>query len=87
MRLKRVTRMIKIFLYIIFEASSAGTLYKARLPQPDLKTCLQVLKETKAAFPQKTTENELGVVITCGGGNIERYYNSTWWKDESKASN
>lgn len=72
-----------IYLYIMFEMSAAGSVYKWRIPQADMVTCLKVLKETKAAFP-KTTENELGVVFTCGGEKIERFYNGAWWKDKGK---
>jgi hypothetical protein len=74
--------MEAIYLYVLFEMSAAGQVYKWRVKQPDMKTCIQTLKETKAQFP-KTSENELGVVITCGGA-IERFYSTAWHRDEKK---
>jgi len=64
-----------IYLYVLFELSSAGSVYKWRIPQPDLATCLKVVKETKAE-----TKGELGVVVTCGGEKIEKFYSISWSK-------
>lgn len=75
-----------VFLYVLFEMSAAGSVYKWRIPQKDWATCLKNLKETKAAFPNKTSENELGVVVTCGGDKIERFYGSKWYSDEAVKS-
>lgn len=68
-----------IYLYILFEMSAAGNVLKWRVPQKDMPACMDALKQTKTAFP-KTTENELGVVVTCGGENVEYYLNGKWSK-------
>ena len=72
-----------IYLYVLFESSAAGNVYKWRIRQPDMPTCIRVLGHTKALFPNKTTENELGVVYTCGG-EVERNYGSKWYVDKKE---
>ena len=68
-------KMTAVFLYVLFETSASNSVLRWRVPQPDMKTCLEVAKETKAIMPQSSDENELAVVVTCGGKDVQHYWN------------
>ncbi len=57
-----------------------GSVYKWRIPQKDMSTCIKILKETKTAFKK----SEVGVVLTCGNAKIERFYGSKWYQDSAE---
>ena len=64
-----------IYLYIMFELSNFGTVYKWRVQQVSMQECLKVLETSKTKIANDGT---LGVAITCGTGEIERFHKGKW---------
>lgn len=75
--------MVEWFLYVIFETSQGQDAY--RVAQPNQSECLRALSATKLSVSQGA-ESERSVVVFCGGREVQRHYNGTWWRDDVRSS-
>lgn len=73
-----------IFLYVILhDDNSNGERFRTRMP--DMKTCMQVVENSKMTMPKTTSgDYEVMSVMFCGSGELQRNYSGIWWKDPVK---
>jgi len=71
-----------IFLYVFFhDDNSQGERFRTKMP--DMKTCMEVLKNSKMPLPTSPGgDYEVIGVMWCGEGEFQRNYNGTWWNDK-----
>jgi hypothetical protein len=69
-----------IWLYVILDRG--GSDQQWRTPHPTYASCFAALRELRMSNNGRTDE----VVVAWCGGDIDRHYGSTWWRDNAKAS-
>jgi hypothetical protein len=77
--------MNTIFLYILIAGSAGteGTYHWSKSKMPDMKTCLDAVKNAKT-LNSNGHENETALAMYCGTGETKKYYGGKWWSAEEK---
>jgi hypothetical protein len=75
--------MVEWFLYVIFETSQGNEAY--RVAQPNQAECFRAAAATKLAV-SNGAESERSVVVFCGGREVQRQHDGTWWRDQVKTN-
>ncbi len=72
-----------IYLYVILhDDDSNGERFRTKMPS--MEVCTQAVTNAKLSAPDTASGDFEAIAAMWCGGEFERNYNATWWKDEAK---